>query len=424
MPHDAVATAARVPRSARDCGGLISVVIVGSFLLGVFGPTSVDGRLRPLVAVAYSGVAVAVLVFLRLAMPLPTPAQMLALGLFGGGLLLGTALSPFAGQYSPGLVPSFVGVALLLIATPVELPKRATAALHRAIRWSGIAYAAWATGILLTVPVIQDITIKYYPAYYQELVKGLVVLLHHPVAAWGTHSAAALIFFLFALYFRHDAVTTGRLSSTLLAMFWVGALFSLRSFSGLFLGLWALILLLNPWLVHVPHYTSRFLAHRLGRITVVVVVAAIIVLWRPVIASVQSVLGLDVSGFSGRYSEGSGRIYQTVAWIRDHPLSPIGFTETESLVFGDSAYIDYFLRGSLLTVIGTYLGLVVTVRRFLGSSRLGLHLALAIVAFDLGFSALPLWRLQLIWVPLLLGIASITPPSQPARKVDTDDHHL
>jgi hypothetical protein len=165
-------------------------------------------------------------------------------------------------------------------------------------------------------------------------------------------------------------------------------------------------------LTHVPRITQRTKSRQLALVVTGIIGLTAAIFWDQIVAAISAILVLEANGFSGRYSSGSGRIYATLMWIRDHPLSPIGLSYSPNLVFGDSGYVEYFLRGSLLSLVGVYLAFTAAAQRFLGRTLLWVHVCCAVMAFELGFSALPLWRLQLFLVPILVAMhASLAPES-------------
>jgi hypothetical protein len=95
-------------------------------------------------------------------------------------------------------------------------------------------------------------------------------------------------------------------------------------------------------------------------------------------------------------------------------------TESARLGFGDSGYVDYFLRGSLFAVFGVYIAIFGTFRQFIPSRPIAHFLFGSLLLFDLGFSALPSWRLQLVLIPYLLALRALllSPPKHPPHLKD------
>ena len=74
----------------------------------------------------------------------------------------------------------------------------------------GLISAIWVVGLLVQVPIIQSLTVRLFPAYYQNLVRFMVEEIQHPVTSWGTHSVAAYFYFLLVIFFRQDFHANGR----------------------------------------------------------------------------------------------------------------------------------------------------------------------------------------------------------------------
>lgn len=380
-----------------------SMVVCGAVVLGVFLPTSLDGTFRPMVDVGGSALAAAVLIYYRISMPAPNWGQMLGASALVVGLLVGTVTSPFSGAYSPGLLPTFAGIVLLVVSQPIRLSERSANHLLTTIRVAGTISAGWVAALIIGVAPVQQLTVRLFPAYYQELVPFMVAD-HRPVTSWGTHSVAAFFYFLMTLFFRQDFLATGRRRSIVLSMFYVAAMFGLRSVSGLALGGFSIVVLLMSVLAAPRGGQERVRARRVTIAIASVGVIVLVVVGEQLAGAASKVLDFNFGGFSGRYDRNYGRIYPTIQWLQNNPFRPIGFTESTRIVFGDSGPVDYFLRGGFLAVVGVYSALLITLRRFILQTQLIVVLSTALLLFELGFSALPIWRLQLILVPYLLAM--------------------
>lgn len=381
-----------------------SKTLAAAFLIGMLAPTSINGTFRLGVDLGYAVVAVVFLIAFRPWLTVPATGQLVGVTVWALGLLAGTATSPFAGAYVLGLAPTMVGVGLVLLCRPGDL-RVSNTVLRRAVRFVAVVYAVWVVGLLAPLPLVQLLTARLYPDYYQELVTFMVEI-RHPVTAWGTHSAAGLAFFLLFVVFYVESLYAPRRSSIPWCLFWIVAMVSLRSSSGVFLAAIALLWMFVPWAVTSVRQQIRRHSQRMMMWAGLVVTIGFVLLAPIVFELVRRVLDTNVGGFSGRYSRQSGRLFDTIRWIQRHPFRPIGFTESPTIAVGDSGIINSYLRGNYLSLLGQYSALFLMFRQFL-NRRLALQLFLAFALFDLGFEALPIWRLQLVLIPVLFTLRSI-----------------
>jgi hypothetical protein len=230
-----------------------------------------------------------------------------------------------------------------------------------------------------------------YSQFYPELVPAMVGL-HKPVLTFGTHSLAG--FFLY-LFFWLNWETYKSRRSTLALLFAVSDLFLLLGVAS-FTSVAFAILALAQMGIWLWKQSRR----------VFVIAAACAALLVPV--GVQwfednldasqlvpqiagTLLDSSISGPLARYGPG-GNVRPTLDYIREHPLSPIGFAKPISAYVIDSGPLEYLLRGSVPLLLLIYVGLYRFLRHNLQSRAHVLTLFFVIIAFETGFSALSYFR--------------------------------
>lgn len=392
--------------TVRTTGSLCAVLLLGA----IFLPTSSDGTLRPSADLAIAGVATSsnwlmVLYWRRHVRALD--AVLVGVGV--GALALATATSPFYGTFSFGSIPYLASLfGMLLVRPPNRLIATAIRSLDTAAAIASWVLVAWGAGVVLGSAAVQTMTIRYFPAFYQDLVRFMVIEVRHPVGPFGTHSVAGFWYFLLFLIAYRRWLVRHQPSALLLAVSLLAVLALLRSFTAVFLGALAIGVMMVPSAAF-PRPTDAGDRTWRRRSTVAIWAAAILTLvraFRTLNAYGESIFGVQFGGFSGRYSLSSGRIYDTLVYLRQHPLAFIGITKSSRVVFGDSGLIEFYLRGGPLLLVSIYglWGRLLWHLSFRG--RTWLLLFAGLLAFDVGFTALTLARLQLALIPLLLALRS------------------
>jgi hypothetical protein len=226
----------------------------------------------------------------------------------------------------------------------------------------------------------------FYSYFYPELVANMLSL-HKPVLTFGTHSLAGFFLYLFFWFnweifqFRRSVV------GLVFALSWLVLLAALTSVTAVGLAflasaqvavwLWKhnrrLFAITALGILTFAFFARQWIENDLGLAEPVEVAAAF--------------LGNDVSGPLARYGPG-GTERGRIEYLRDHPLSPIGFAAPVFAATVDSAPLEYMLRGSVPLLVLVYFGVYRFLRFNLKSRSHARILFLLIVAFETGFTVL------------------------------------
>jgi hypothetical protein len=263
-----------------------------------------------------------------------------------------------------------------------------------------VLYIVWGFGIILGSDFIGQFTIRWYAQFYEELLPAMLGL-HKPILAFGTHSLAGFFaYLLFWLNWQSYNVARSRLALAF-SICYVGLLLALTSFTSLALAAVALIQIA----VCLWKRSRRLLV--LG----VLGLCAILFLAAGTLAdqadrfraeapyAAAALLNSDKSGPLARYGK-QGDLKESISFLLEHPLSPVGYTNPPFLFFADSGPLEYTLRGSVPFLCLVYSGLYVFLRYNSPSGKYALTLFLVVLAFELGFVSLTYFR-TLLLLPFL-----------------------
>jgi hypothetical protein len=373
-------------------------LIGGMFILGLYAPTSFGGEF----SLSLWGFYLVFVSFLLLLLLLRKDG-LSSYPLAGGSILMiatlfaATLFSPFPDYRWGGLLP-YVPLSILFL---VNLRDLSVGRSFPAILWvANLINVFLGVAAILQNARIGDFLIDHYSSGYSELVPFMMSA-GKPVLTFGTHSVAALFYYmLFLMNFEAHKVYRNW-SSLFFAFCYVVLGFALRSVSGLLLMFFATLQFLR--------YGFR-LRPKLTAVSLITVIAGafgtlyyIVPDFDDWIAGgklVWDILTSPVNGFMGRFTD-IGTLYSTVHYIQSHPFSPVGAGYRGDLMFGDSGPVEYYLRGSLLLLAAVYVGLFFFLRKnlvSLGHSRL---LFLVILAFETGYSSMIHFR-TLFLLPVLI----------------------
>ena len=96
------------------------------------------------------------------------------------------------------------------------------------------------------------------------------------------------------------------------------------------------------------------------------------------------------NGLGGRYAEG-GNLANNLNYVMNNPLGGIGFGYTTDFMFADSGYLEYALRGSILTTLAVLISFSRYIFRNVTTSYRYVFL-FAYLAFEIGFSNMLYYR--------------------------------
>jgi hypothetical protein len=368
---------------------LTAMVPVACLAIGLYAPSSISGSYSVFMWIAESAFLALLLSFLVFRRGRVGPGAVVnSIGIVTA-VLAGTILSPYFDYRWGGLV----GYLLLSMIYILDLRDiRAHRHLRSLFVAANIVNLVASVAMIWGIATVQDFVIAHYSAFYPELVETMTTL-RKPVLTFATHSVAALFFYIF---FWLNFVSFKKLRRPIdlfFAIAYVIVGFSLLSVSGIILMSWATLQLLILSFQRRPilalaicvtlslsgWMTYRHFSQQIEDVEQVGMLAS-------------DILISPTNGFSGRFSE-LGTLYSTMNYFRANPFRPVGVGYRSDLFFGDCGPVEHYLRGSVILVATVYGGLYFFLRRNLLCTRTSLHLFIAIVLFEIGYSTLTYIRL-------------------------------
>jgi hypothetical protein len=377
-------------QSARRLRGLMAVSLL---LLGFYLPTSIGSNFsRILYALSFLlSLGIFGLLMFRTKDAASVPECLGAL-LVVPILLVFTATSPLHGSaYGALVLYGVLSVMMMLNLRDVRLPA-----------WSGrllnivnVVNFIIGLAILLGIQSIDQLVIQFYTTSkdYADLVPSML-LVRKPVLSFGTHSLAAFFFYLF-FYMNWEAYRA--LGKKKFLGFAIGYLLmtgSLVSVTGVFLAtlglgqvllhLWSVVRMKSLWALGALALVGFFFAFPPS--------SAAIQNARDAAQAVVMLTTSTSGGFGGRLAAG-GTLDYNIRYIRAHPFGPVGVSNSPTLLFVDSGWVEYMLRGSVPLLVVIYGSLYLFLKRSLLSKADRLWLFAVILAFELGFTSLTYQRM-------------------------------
>ena len=358
-----------------------SWIIALLLIAGVYAPTSVDEVISKELLFASSGLLFVVLLGLLMHRHGSLGrVSLVCAAVIVFDVLICTLLSPFT-EFAYGAVRSFALLALLYCVRVKDIPlNRWTRRLFLLANFLNIACAL---AIMAQIPEVNRFFIENYAAAYQELVQYMLDE-RKPVLTFASHALAGFFFYVF-FYLNLESYRrgTGR-THLVLAFLYVALMICLRSVSGYAFAVFAMF-----------HLTREFFWNRS---VLTAALAGLMLVGGAAFAATQigildfqqefaETLTSESNGLNGRYSS-AGVLTRNLNFLAEYPFSPIGLGFSDSLFYGDSGPVEYWIRGSFPLVIATYLGLYLFLRDNLCSRKQARLLFAVFLAFEVGYSNL------------------------------------
>ncbi len=375
---------------------------------GLYLPTSIHGEQSALLALVSFGVLL--ILFLYLAWKHGTRRRAVAFFTLPIMIILAvcTLSALFSGPFRFGWgVFAVFGLLALMLALDL-----------RTVHPGRFVYAAFVLANMLNIAcgiailVGNEWVAEFLPAFYTQFYPDLVptmISVHKPVLMFGTHSLAGLFVYLF-FWLNWE---TYKMRRSLLALFFALShlilLLALTSFTSL---AFAALALAQMGIWFWKRSRKVFVAATLC--VVVTVLLGGRWLENQIDGLVElpeigvTLLNSDNNGPLARYGQGAS-LRPTIAYLFDHPLSPIGFVTPSNLYIVDSGPLEYLLRGSVPLLVLIYFGLYRFLRDNLASRSHALTLFLVIIAFETGFTALSYFRTPYLLPFFVIYLKQITP---------------
>lgn len=351
------------------------------FLAGITMPASTNGQITSTFGVILSFIN---LFFLLLLLSRQKKLDLvnLILGLsFGIAITAFTFLSKYyTYRYGNGLV--FIVFFLLTLINTNNNPINLKGYLS-ILNIANIYLSILSIGIILQVPLITDFIQQYYASFYEELIPNMLFQLK-PVTLFGTHSLAGFYDFLFVLLNLMAFKATHQRRFLLATFLFLIFLFFLQSSTSLALLIFSLLILQVELYRYNKHFSYIIYAFELFALIIVLPFA------NDLIDTALTKMFSDNNGLGGRYADG-GNLENNLEYILNNPLSGIGFGYTTDYMYGDSGYLEYALRNSLLGVVAIIFAFCRFVLRNI-NGKYAYFLLFIYLLFEIGFSNLIYWR--------------------------------
>lgn len=358
-----------------------NLVICFLVLIGVMMPTSTDGVTQAGRMVNMTMALLPLYGYLLLKQKKYDPVNLLIAVGVGVLLTLLTITSPYPTyRYGNGLM--FIVLFSLCLLNNNKNPLDLKPYL-RTLFILNIFFAVLSFLIIFDVPLGVDFIYNNYQAFYPELIPNMLFQ-SKPVTVFGTHSIAGFYNFLFFVTNLALYKYTKQIWYLLFAFCYMVFLFWLQSSTSLVFFLIAFIALQFEL-----YKAQRFLFF----LTLIIELFALVLIYQTigeVIGQTLDRLFSEGNGLGGRYAEG-GNLANNLNYVMNNPLGGIGFGYTTDFMFADSGYLEYALRGSILTTLAVLISFSRYIFRNVTTSYRYVFL-FAYLAFEIGFSNMLYYR--------------------------------
>lgn len=382
---------------ASICAGLLALV-------GILFPSSIDGAISWELGLAFRALIFVLAVALFVAAP--CWERLLKNNIYiCPTLLLFTFLSPLSAR-AYGLLILYASATLLLSTDFSAVPSSAMLT----VSWAVINYGSLvlAAAIVFNVDVANSFVIANYSAFYPWLVEGSVNV-GKPILTFGSHSIAGFFFAMFCVLNFIRARATGSIPPMLAAGLHLVACALLRSVTGYMVlfafSAIALFVIRRAWL-------GPFLII-LGLMLVVTLLFGQVMLHDSLRAASET-LSSEGNGFLGRYTS-HGRAGPVVEYIAKNPFRPSGVGYAEDVWVGDSGFLEYWFRGSLVLIVLMYRGLWLAVRSAVIGQPARRCIFMLLLMFEIGYTNLVSPRM-LGFIPLFFIVFTTWQLRQPRAR--------
>lgn len=359
----------------------LSAVVLALPVIGILFPTSVDQNISKVLyfeAIAVALILVSAMLFRRGGCGSSVAVQN-ALAIHAV-LFFSTLISPYA-IYAFGASGGYLVLSLIYCLDLNGLIVRRSADL--VLLLINFLFIGGASAIMLDYRPVTLLLLNYYSAFYDSLMP-MMLETHRPVLTLASHSIAGF-YFMLLLYLNVRRAAIGNGSMFLgFAMFYVPIMFLLKSQTGYIYGsIGFLFIALAP--------ANSSLIRSFLRVTLCLVVATLFVLnvelrnafW----SQLQGAFTFVGGGLQGRYFA-NGDLAGNLEYIKNHPFLPVGYTLENNLFFGDSGFVEYTLRGSILLLICIFTGLWMFFRNNCLLRRHAIELFILFCSFEVAYSHL------------------------------------
>lgn len=316
-----------------------------------------------------------------------------------------TFLSPLH-LLATGALPAFVTVALIYC---INLENYRMEHPEWILALASIVMLIFGFGVLLGSEGIGAFMNSHYSYFFQDLMQ-IEIGAHEPVITFATHSLAGVFLYLFFWLNFRTYQTRSKSLHLWLALALLFLCLAVRSHTGLAFGLLGIAQIVY-WL-----WIRRHRAITVATIALILYLVPIgahywfdwVKNWGDVRDMMSGLWLGQGTGFRGRYGA-EGNLYDTITFIREHPLRPTGLTVSDNFFMGDSGPVEYWLRGSLPFFVLMYGGLWVFLWRSFHIRSDCYVLFFVILLAETGFGVLHYTRSLCLIPAFVMYLNSISP---------------
>jgi hypothetical protein len=367
---------------------LRNLLVVALAFFAFYVPSSFNGVIsREMTIVSLIGTCVLLGMLVAAPRGLGSPLLVLnSLGMMALPLLF--TITSGLGEYSPGVIFIYLQLALLYVANLRTLAPSAVVPIGFFV--INLVSIVMGFALALDVKVADEFVKANYSAFYKELVSNMVDIFSKPVLTFGTHSTAGFMYYLFFYLCFTTYRTAGSRINLVFALCYIALMFAVTSTTGTFFAGVALFQMV--WHLGRRYQWAATPLALAATATPLILILVFEGAASDAAGSFRSALvGDKYRGLASRYAT-QGLLAGNFAYLAEHPLSPIGFSFSESLFLGDSGYIVNMVRGSLPLAVMVYGGLLLFLRYNLQSRTAALWIWLVIMAFEIAFTPLQYFR--------------------------------
>ena len=248
--------------------------------------------------------------------------------------------------------------------------------------------------IILNNMSVKDFFMKYYSAFYPELM-SYMLMNNKPVLYFGSHSIAGFFIYLF---FYMNFLLYKKNKSKLNLIFILLNIFLLLNIKSV-----TSIILFAVATIQLFYYFRK------SKKALLIILPLIIYIFVKnssyIYLMIDKIFSSDINGFAGRYSD-SGVFQQDFEYLKNN-LLPIGVLTLDQLYYTDNGFILNFIAGSVFLVFTIYRGLYSLFTHNIKNRKTSLWLFILFFSFEWAFPNLYYIR-TLYFLPFLVVFVMYT----------------
>lgn len=401
MAPESVSQSGSVPDATRRFDNIVTALFL---IIGLYLPTSIAGNIsQPLTYLAYA-LVFGLLGLLMLKTRTRLNPLCVILSLIIVPLLLLFSLTSGLPRYTPGALAGYLVLSLMFSSNLYEI--NCTGGLEPLFTLVNLVNITAGFCIIAGEPHVSDFLIAHYSNAYPELLPNMLSW-RKPVLTFATHSLAAFYLYLFFFANLRTFQVKRRRLSFAFALCHLVLIVALLSVSGvLFAALGFVQLFWSLWTRSKSLFVVALILVLLGTPAAFKAVFPHVTDWGAIYDMAKAIVSQPDSGWNGRFG-GGGYMQYDLSYVRHNPLTPVGITYRDELMFGDSGVFEYYLRGSVVLLFVIYTGYYCFLRRNLLNRTDKLLLFAVVLAFEMGYCVLLSARTASLLIFLVIYLNSV-----------------